>query len=117
MLIIVLWTRYRADWEIHDHTPDAVGAKIARFALQSLATMILRNPQVRIRGSVPHLGSRLFVYWSYFIPLLSCIVGVHLSLLIVAVLKVTRTAEDGEMGTFVAGDIVNESQERILRPG
>lgn len=88
---------------------------MARFALQSLATMISRNPQVRIRGSVPHLGSRLTVYWKFFTPLLSCIVGVHFSLLIVAVLKGTRAAEDGEMDTFVAGDIMNESQERILR--
>lgn len=88
--------RDRADYEIHGLAPDAIGGKMAKFALHSLATMVLRNPPIRIRGSVPYLGSRLNVYWQYFIPLLSCIVGVHFSLFIVAAFWITRAAEDGE---------------------
>lgn len=97
--------RDRADLEIHHHTPEQVGANMAKFALLSLATMVRRNPSVQIRGRVPYLGSRLTVYWQYFIALLSCIVGVHFALFVVIVLWVKRRAEDGGMGSLIAGNI------------
>ena len=64
--------------------------------------MALRNPPVRIKGSVPYLGSRLVVYWWRFIALLSCIVGVHFALFAVTVLWVTKVAK---------ADMMKESQE------
>ena len=96
----------RSDWEIHFLSIEEIGANMARFAIQSLATMVLRNPAIRIRGSVPYLGSRLVVHWQYFIALLSCIVGVHFVLFAVTVLWVTKVAK---------GDMMNESQDGILR--
>lgn len=105
---------HRSDWGIHYQSPDEVGANMAKFALQSLITMVQRNPQIRIRGSVPYLGSRLTVYWQFFIPLLSCIVGLHFALLAVTVLWATSAADDGGRGLYVAGQETNESQERIL---
>lgn len=88
---------------------------MARFAIQSLAMMVRRNLPVRISGSVPYLGSRLAVYWKYFIALLSCIVGVHFVLFVVTVLWVTKLAKDAGIRKFFGGDMRNESQERILR--
>lgn len=108
--------RDRADWEIHYHSPDEVGANMAKFALHSLATMVHRNQVIRIPGSVPYLGSRLNVYWQYFIPLLSCIVGVHFLLMLVVVVWNTRAANDAGLGTYIAGDNMNESLELILGP-
>lgn len=105
--------RDRADWEIHWHSPDEVGANMAKFALHSLATMVLRNQGIRIPGSVPYLGSRLNVYWRYFIPLLSCIVGVHFLLMLVVVVWNMRAAKDARLGIYTAGDNMNESQELI----
>ena len=38
---------------------DLVGAKIAEFALRSLATLAQRNPRLTIEGRVPVLGTHL----------------------------------------------------------
>lgn len=70
--------------------------------------MIRRNPPVRIRGLVPYLGSRLVVYWPYFIALLLFIVGIHFALFAVTVFWVTKVAKD------FGGNLSNESQVGIL---
>lgn len=66
---------------------------MALFAIQSLAVMALRNPQIHINGSVPYLGSRLVVYHWRFIALLSCIISVHFALFALTVLWVTKVAK------------------------
>lgn len=111
----LLWVWHSSDWEINDSTIEDVGAKMAKFAIQSLAMMVRRNPPVRIVGSVPYLGSRLVVFWEYFIALLSCIVGVHFALFAVTVLWVTKVAKDVVISKFVEVDLRNESQVSILR--
>lgn len=105
-LFLCAWQRSK--WELHGHTIEDLGDNIARFAIQSLAIMVRRNPPVRIRGSVPYLGSRVVVYWQYFIALVSCIVSVHFALFAVTVFWVTKVAND------FGGDLRNESQVGIL---
>lgn len=57
---------------------------MAEFALRSLAILAERNPSIQFSSRVPHLGSRLKIYyhWRFVGALLACIVGVDFALFI-----------------------------------
>jgi len=71
-----------AQWEIHNHRLDEVGANMASFALGSLAT---RNTSIQVPSLVPILGYALYFHWDYVIELCTCIVGVHFILCAAAI--------------------------------
>ena len=50
---------------------------MAEFAIGSIASMAIFNPQITIRGTVPILGYHLSVHWNYTIALAACIAVVH----------------------------------------
>ncbi|KAG8531175.1 uncharacterized protein KY384_004533 [Bacidia gigantensis] len=64
-------------WEIHGQSPRKVGANMAQSAIGAISTMVDLNPQIRIAGTVPYLGSRVIVKWKYFEALMACIVAAH----------------------------------------
>ena len=88
LLILISSSAY----EVHFREADQVGADMAEFAFGSLSMMAYTNPQIKLPGLIPYLGSRLQVHWYYIIPLLVGIAGVHLVLFGSAVL-LTRAYE------------------------
>lgn len=103
----MLTGEFRTAWEIHFHTADEVGANMAEFAIGSLATMASKNPRIPIHGTVPHLGSRLHVYWPYAIALCLSIAGIHLALFLATVITTKGV---------ISKDDSNLSTARLLRP-
>lgn len=70
----------RDRWDIQSNDNRLVGAKIAEFALGSLAEMVDQNyspKAVYIDGTVPYLGSEISVRWGLFETLLASIVAAH----------------------------------------
>lgn len=59
--------------------------------------MAFRNPSVQFRGLVPHLGTRLEVYWKYAIPLCVCIIVVQLALSIFVYLFYVETPQERDI--------------------
>ncbi len=55
---------------------------MAEFAIGSLATMASKNDRIEHEGMVPHLGSRLSVYWPYAISICVGIAATHLALFV-----------------------------------
>lgn len=60
---------------------QTVGARMAEFAIGSVAGMANLNPTLLVRGTVPILGYTLSVEWKYVIALATCIAGVHTAFL------------------------------------
>ena len=76
------WHQYQmypwgSEWEIHNKSAQEVGARMAEFAIGSIRGMAQNNPPDRIQGTLPILGYRLDVYWSYAIALMTVIAAVH----------------------------------------
>ncbi|KAL8829650.1 MAG: hypothetical protein Q9191_001901 [Dirinaria sp. TL-2023a] len=100
------WTQYQfypfgSQWEVHFKNADAVGANMAEFAIGSISTLVTRNPQIAMQGTVPYLGSRIRVLWGYAIPLLVSIAGVHLVLFatVVYASRVVVIRDDSNLST------------------
>lgn len=70
---------YSSPWDIHTHTADVVGDRLALFALGSLISMANLNPLIPIIGDVPYLGHSLVTYEPWFTIIWVCIVGAHLA--------------------------------------
>ena len=89
---------------------------MAEFALRSLATMAERNPSIRISGRVPHLGSRLNIYyhWHYVVALLACIIGLHVALL-VATAWVTKSVIVTDDSVMAIARLLNGMTEEFKR--
>ena len=50
----------------------------------SLAEMVIANPKTLLDGTVPYLGSRVSVDTPTFIAIVSCLVGTHLTVFVLA---------------------------------
>ena len=81
-------------WDIHNHTADYVGDRLALFALGSLVTMANLNRLISVEGDVPHLGHSVQIYEPGFTILCACIVGVHLAVFLATVLSGWRTEQE-----------------------
>ena len=77
-------------WDVHNHTADYVGDRLALFALGSLATMANLSPLISVPGDVPYLGHWVEMNEPGFTVVWACIVGGHLAVFIATVLSVWR---------------------------
>ena len=90
-------------WETSRDEPDEVGARMAEFAMGSIATMAYTNPRIKAYGAVPYLGSRIRVHWHYLNPLLVGIGAVHVLLVIGSILLSRHTTRSDERRRDSAG--------------
>ena len=81
-------------WDIHGHTADYVGDRLALFALGSLAAMANLSPLISVPGDVPFLGSSLQIYEPGFTIVWAWIVGAHLAVLVATVLSGWRAEQE-----------------------
>ena len=81
-------------WDIHTHTADYVGDRLALFALGSLATMANLSPLISVPGDVPHLGHSVEIYEPAFTIVCACIVGAHLAVFVATVLSGWRAEQE-----------------------
>ena len=77
-----VWTQYQfyswgSDWEIEGLDAQGVGARMALFALGSIAGMASLNPRLQQSGTLPILGYHLEIHWNYVIALAAVITGLH----------------------------------------
>lgn len=77
-------------WQTQNLSAADVGAKMAEFAIGSLAVMADLNPQITVQGTVPILGYQLSVKWESLIPLVAGVAGVHF-LLVILMLLIARS--------------------------
>lgn len=102
-LVYICWLMFtRTAWEIHNKTTEDVGANMAEFAIGSIATMVTRNPPISVNDDrVPHLGSRLVIFWHYALPLCFSIIVIHLALFVSAiyVTKIVLIKDDSDLST------------------
>ena len=105
-------------WDIHNHTADYVGDRLALFALGSLATMANLNPLISVPGDVPYLGHSVDIFEPGFTIVWACIVGAHLAVFVATVLSGWRAEqetpgqESHEMNRRVEED---ESRVQLVR--
>ncbi|KAL9009177.1 MAG: hypothetical protein Q9173_005772 [Seirophora scorigena] len=71
------WFPYGSFWETDSLPAQAVGRRMAEFAIGSLASMANYNLQARIPGTLPTLGYSLSMHWEFIIALAAVITGVH----------------------------------------
>ena len=88
------WRQYQlypwgSDWEIENLDKQEVGARMAEFALGSVAGMASLNPTQLRPGTLPILGYHLSIHWKYIIALCAVIAGVH-ALLVALMLWIAR---------------------------
>lgn len=83
------WFPYGSFWETDNLPAQAVGRRMAEFAIGSLASMSNYNLHTRIPGTLPTLGYSLSVKWEFIIALAAVITGVH-SLLVGLILFIAR---------------------------
>ncbi|KAI4210069.1 MAG: hypothetical protein LQ351_007059 [Letrouitia transgressa] len=62
-----------------------VGARMAQYALGTIANMAYSNPSQQKAGTLPTIGYRLKIYWKYMIPLTTVIVGIHASIVVLMI--------------------------------
>lgn len=91
---VIVWQQYqlytwRSYWETYQLDAEEIGAKMAEFALSSLASLANINPQQGVQGTQPNLGYSLGVQWNFVIVLAACIGAAH-CLLVVAMLWMAR---------------------------
>ena len=84
---------------------DEVGANMAEFALGSIATMASNNPPAVIPRSLPRLGSRLKVDWSFAVAVFACIAAAH------SALSALTTYIDWQNRTLVVNESMNELRD------
>ncbi len=105
-------------WEIHTHSADYVGDRLALFALGSLASMATYNPPISILGHVPHLGHSVVTYEPWFAIIWACIVGAHLAVFVATVIWDWRSSRDemvdGVMLSVVGRVEPDESREELV---
>lgn len=75
-LILILLPR-SSHWEAHNLNASGVGARMAEFAIGSIATMANLNPTQEKQDVLPVLGYKLSIEWPYVITLIVCISGTH----------------------------------------
>ena len=97
----------RNRWEVHFRDIEDVGANMAEFAINSIASMTLRNPHITIDGTLASLGSQINVDWWRPLALFASIAGAQLAILLSAT-YVTRLV--------IVPDDSDLSRARLLRP-
>ncbi|KAI4184662.1 MAG: hypothetical protein LQ348_004519 [Seirophora lacunosa] len=83
------WFPYGSFWETDNLPAQAVGRRMAEFAIGSLASMSNYNVHTRIPGTLPTLGYSLSVKWEFIIALAAVITGMH-CLLVGLILFIAR---------------------------
>ena len=96
--------------ELYD-PPETVGARIAEFAIASLAIMARRNPPTSVQGTVPTLGYQLSVEWKWVILIASCIAGAHV-LFVAFILWISRPVAVADDSFLVSAYILR----RLVEP-
>ena len=97
---------------------DLVGAKMAEFAVSSIATMARQNRRIPIAGSRPELGTKLDIERGFMIGIGVAVLCVHM-LLLVAIVLVSQAPELHEPDEHPPGEQSScnlaESQQELVR--
>lgn len=102
----IVWPQYQlytfgSYWETGTLEAPEIGARIASFALSSLASLVNINPKQIVKGTQPNLGYHLEVQWQFVIALAACI-GVAHCLLVAAMLWIAKPVvvlDDSDLST------------------
>ncbi|KAL8650782.1 MAG: hypothetical protein Q9210_003627, partial [Variospora velana] len=110
------WFPYGSFWETNNLTAQGVGARMAEFAIGSLASMADYNLRAPIPGSLPTLGYNLSVHWEHVIALAAVITGVH-CLLVGLILFIARPVVIPADSNLVVAKLLHGLVSRVGQRG